>query len=121
MPSWIPVLVMLVALLGQFLWLPFGFALIGAALVAFLIFLELFLAGIRGRHIIAQRTSHEEQQGVRIAQYSPRKAVSDAIWIGLMAKPAEWRASASSHMVLGDGGGFDAGLDDRGGDGGIDV
>ena len=49
----LPIFVMLVLLVTAFWWLPFGFAIAFAVLILFLVFLEVFLADIRGRHLTA--------------------------------------------------------------------
>ena len=118
MPSWLSVLVLLAALVGLFFWLPWGFALVGAVLIAFLIFLELFLAEIKGRYLLSQREAQRERRGVRITEDSPRETTVGALWLGLTAEATSSHDHLSSHEGLAGGGGFDSGFGDGGGDGG---
>ena len=116
----LPTVTLIAALPAAFWWLPLGFAIAAAVLILFLLFLEVFLADIRGRHLLIERAEERDQAP---ATYWHGFAVFNwyAIWYGLSAGRSDSDSGAQMEAGLADPGGFDAGTDLGGGDAGIDV
>ena len=111
--------------LGVFWWLPLRFALIAALVIAFLIFLELFLANVRGQQILAHRASREEPRRQSQPENPGAAATPGAlgmVWNGLTAPATKTEDAALSQAGMSAGDGLDAGPYDHGGDmgGGFD-
>lgn len=113
----LPILVMLVLLVAAFWWLPLGFAIAFGALILFLIFLEVFLADIRGRHLLIKAS--REPGEAPLNTYWHGFAIFNwyAIWIGYTASSSEAGSTSRFEVASGSLDGFDSGVD-TGGDAG---
>ena len=116
----LPILVMLVLLVTAFWWLPLGFAIAFAVLILFLVFLEVFLADIRGRHLLIKAS--REPGKAPLQTYWHGFAVFNwyAIWVGCRSSSSESGGTNQFAVASGGTDGFDAGTD-TGGDAGADL
>jgi hypothetical protein len=79
--QWLRIPLILLTGASLFWWLPVWLALAGALVLAFILFLELFLAGVRGQ-VLAHRASAKDDDPVLVA---PDASAPHLIWSGLVA------------------------------------
>ncbi len=103
--QWLRIPLILLAGAGLFWWLPVWLAAAGALVLAFVLFLELFLAGVRGQ-ALARRAAAEDRD-------APSRALDanalHLVWSGLVVPPAMAEHAALSQSGLDgalDGDGF---------------
>ena len=107
----LPILVMLVLLVTAFWWLPLGFAIAFAVLILFLIFLEVFLADIRGRHLLIKAS--REPGETPLQTYWHGFAIFNwyAIWVGYSTSSPASEGTSQFEVASGGTDGFDVGMD----------
>lgn len=103
--QWLRIPVILLAGAGLFWWLPVWLASAGALVLAFVLFLELFLAGVRGQ-VLASRALAKDDDSVLVARDA---SAPHLIWTGLVVPPALTENATVSHSGLGPDGAADPG------------
>ena len=116
----LPIFVMLVLLTAAFWWLPLGFAIAFAVLILFLVFLEVFLADIRGRHLLIKASREPGETPLQTYWHGFAVFNLYAIWVGYTASSSESGGTSQFGVASGGTDGFDAGMD-TGGDAGADM
>jgi len=96
--QWLRIPLILLAGAGLFWWLPVWLALAGALVLAFILFLEVFLAGVRGQ-VLARRASAKDHDSVSRALDA---SALNLVWSGLVVPPvmAENAALSQSGPAL---------------------
>lgn len=116
----LPIFVMLALSAAAFWWLPLGFAIAFAAIILFLVFLEVFLADIRGRHLLIKASREPGEAPLKTYWHGFAIFNLYAIWVGYTASSSGSGSASQFEVASGGADGFDAGMD-TGGDAGIDM
>ena len=107
----LPIIVMLLLLAAAFWWLPLGFAIACAVLILFLVFLEVFLADIRGRHLLIKASRDPGEAPLQTYWHGFAVFNWYAIWVGYSASSSGSDGTSRFEVASGGADGFDAGMD----------